>query len=126
MSKFKVRSGDTVKAGQVLGLGGMTGNATGTHLHMEVRFKGLPINPAHIISFADKELYSDTLILKKYKHRYIAYPYGKEFHIVKRGESPYRIAKRYGMDLEALRELNGYTSKTRLIIGQKVRIKKKN
>jgi len=123
MSQFKVHTGDTVKAGQVLGLGGMTGNASGTHLHMEVRFKGLPVNPAHIISFSDKELYSDTLILKKYKHRYIAYPYGKEFHIVKRGESPYRIAKRYGMDLTTLRELNGYTEKTRLIVGQKVRVK---
>lgn len=122
MSKIRVHEGDTVKAGQLLGHGGQTGNATGTHLHMEVRFKGLPVNPAHIISFQDKELYSDTLILKKYKHRYVAYPYGKEFHIVAKKDSPYKIAKRYGMTLTALCELNGITSKTKLLVGQKIKI----
>lgn len=122
MSKIRVHEGDTVKAGQMLGHGGQTGNATGTHLHMEVRFKGLPVNPAHIISFQDKELYSDTLILKKYKHRYIAYPYGKEFHIVTKRDSPYKIAKRYGMTLSALCELNDITSKTKLLVGQKIKI----
>lgn len=122
MSKIKVHEGDTVKAGHLLGLGGQTGNATGTHLHMEVRFKGLPINPAHIISFQDKELYSDTLILKKYKSMYIAYPYGKEFHIVTKKDSPYKIAKRYGMSLDKLCELNGITSKSQLLVGQKIKI----
>jgi hypothetical protein len=123
MSRLKVKTGDTVVAGQLLGLGGASGNASGTHLHMETRFKGLPVNPAHVISFSDKELYSDTLILKKSGSRYIAYPYGKEFHIVKRGESPNRIAKRYGMKLDELMQLNNYTSSTRLIVGQKVKIK---
>lgn len=122
MSKIRVHEGDTVKAGQLLGHGGQTGNATGTHLHMEVRFKGLPVNPAHMISFQDKELYSDTLILKKYKSMYVAYPYGKEFHIVTKKDSPYRIAKRYGMSLTALCELNGITSKTKLLVGQKIKI----
>lgn len=122
MSKIRVHEGDTVKAGQLLGHGGQTGNATGTHLHMEVRFKGLPVNPAHIISFQDNELYSDTLILKKYKHQYIAYPYGKEFHIVTKRDSPYRIAKRYGMTTAALCELNGITTSTKLLVGQKIKI----
>jgi hypothetical protein len=123
MSRLKVKTGDTVVAGQLLGLGGASGNASGTHLHLETRFKGLPVNPAHIISFSDKELYSDTLILKKSGSRYVAFPYGKEFHIVKRGESPNRIAKRYGMDLKELMTLNNYTASTRLIVGQKVKIK---
>ena len=122
MSKIKVKEGDSVVAGQCLGLGGMSGNATGTHLHLEMRFKGLPINPAHVVSFQDQELYADTLILKKMKNRYIAYPYGKEFHIVKKGDSPYKIAKRYGMNLTAFCEMNNITSKTRLLPGQKMKI----
>jgi len=124
MSRIKVKTGDTVVAGQLLGLGGATGNASGTHLHMETRFKGLPVNPAHIISFSQKNIHSDTLILKKSGHRYIAYPYGKKFHIVRRGDSPYRIAKRYGLTTQEVCELNGFHSKTRLVAGQKVRIKK--
>ena len=93
-----------------------------THLHLEMRFKGLPINPAHIVSFQDQEIYSDTLILKKYKHSYVAFPYGKEFHIVKKGESPYRLAKRYGMNLTAFCELNGISTKSKLLPGQKIKI----
>ena len=60
MSKTAVKEGQLVKAGELLGHGGQTGNATGTHLHLEMRFKGLPINPAHIVSFKNKEVHADT------------------------------------------------------------------
>lgn len=37
MSRIKVSSGDSVRGGQVIGLSGATGNASGPHLHMEIR-----------------------------------------------------------------------------------------
>ncbi len=123
MSKTAVKEGQLVKAGQLLGHGGQTGNATGTHLHLEMRFKGLPINPAHIVSFKNKEVHADTVVLKKMKHTYIAFPAGTEFHTVKRGEYPSKVAKRYGITTAKLCLLNEITRKTRLSIGQKLRIK---
>jgi murein DD-endopeptidase MepM/ murein hydrolase activator NlpD len=40
-----VQVGQEVKAGQVLGEVGSTGNSYGTHLHVEVHVKGQPIDP---------------------------------------------------------------------------------
>lgn len=44
-NSLKVRSGDVVEQGDVLGLMGTTGNSTGVHLHWEVRVKGKFVDP---------------------------------------------------------------------------------
>jgi murein DD-endopeptidase MepM/ murein hydrolase activator NlpD len=46
LSKLGVAAGDHVRAGQVLGLSGSTGNSTGPHLHFEVRLGSDPVDPA--------------------------------------------------------------------------------
>jgi murein DD-endopeptidase MepM/ murein hydrolase activator NlpD len=45
MSSIKVRAGQTVKRGEVIGLIGSTGKSTGPHLHYEVHYKGQIMNP---------------------------------------------------------------------------------
>jgi murein DD-endopeptidase MepM/ murein hydrolase activator NlpD len=44
-SEFKVKVGDKVETGQVIGLVGGTGRAAGPHLHFEMLVGGLPVNP---------------------------------------------------------------------------------
>jgi murein DD-endopeptidase MepM/ murein hydrolase activator NlpD len=47
MSKFKVRKGQKVKRGDVIGLVGNTGTSTGPHLHYEVIRDNKKIDPAN-------------------------------------------------------------------------------
>ena len=45
LQALAVKAGDKVSAGQTIGLGDSTGNSTGPHLHLEVKYKGNFINP---------------------------------------------------------------------------------
>lgn len=45
MSKVQVKKGDRVAVGDVIGLVGHVGWATGNHLHYEVRLNGVPLDP---------------------------------------------------------------------------------
>lgn len=46
LSAFRVLDGDHVSAGQVIGLVGATGKATGPHVHFEVQVNGTAVDPA--------------------------------------------------------------------------------
>ena len=49
LSLVKVKAGQYVKRGEVIGAVGNTGYSTGPHLHYEVRFRGQPKNPLNYI-----------------------------------------------------------------------------
>jgi murein DD-endopeptidase MepM/ murein hydrolase activator NlpD len=45
LSEWEVFPGQPVRRGEVIGLSGATGHATGPHVHYEVRVSGTPVNP---------------------------------------------------------------------------------
>lgn len=50
LSKFEVKEGEHVATGQTIGVSGGTGRATGPHLHVAVRWQGVYLNPATLLS----------------------------------------------------------------------------
>jgi murein DD-endopeptidase MepM/ murein hydrolase activator NlpD len=48
LSKIPVTAGQTIKAGETIGLSGSTGNSTGPHLHYEIRYQGKNIDPTSL------------------------------------------------------------------------------
>jgi murein DD-endopeptidase MepM/ murein hydrolase activator NlpD len=49
LSRPLVRPGQEVKAGQLLGIAGCTGWCTGTHLHFELRYRDVPVDPTFLM-----------------------------------------------------------------------------
>ena len=49
LSNIYVSVGDTVSRGQLIGQMGSTGRSTGTHLHFEIHYKGVALNPLAIL-----------------------------------------------------------------------------
>ena len=47
-----VRTGEVVRAGEVLGTAGQTGRATGAHLHLELRRKGTLCDPSALLGLS--------------------------------------------------------------------------
>jgi murein DD-endopeptidase MepM/ murein hydrolase activator NlpD len=49
LSSVRVKAGQRVRKGQRLGLAGCTGSCSGTHLHFEVKHRGVAVNPLRFL-----------------------------------------------------------------------------
>lgn len=124
LSKIIVSVNQNLRAGEVIGLGGNTGRSTGSHLHFEIRYRGQPFDPNHIVSFETFALKSDTLVLCKADYEYLIELRKIVWHKVRKGDTLGHIARKYGTTVSKLCQLNHITSRTILSIGRKLIVRK--
>ena len=132
LSKLKVTENQDVKAGEVIGLGGSTGRSTGNHLHLEVRYKGHPLNPNEMIDFASNRLKSHTFVVDR-AYFSSSNPYesshgtsssgGSKYYTIRRGDTLSKIARRNGTSVSRLCRLNGMSSRSTLRVGRRLKVR---
>jgi len=65
LSKILVLPNELIKSGNIIGLGGSTGRASGPHLHFETRYKDFPFDPRLIINFNTLSLENTAINIPK-------------------------------------------------------------
>jgi LysM repeat protein len=133
LSSILVKAGDTISTGQIIGFGGRTGRATGTHLHFEIRENGRAYNPELVFDFDNhtikpdiegKEMLADLIKKPRVTEKKHVIEMGDtpSEYVIRSGDSLWVIARRFQVTINELCELNNLTTKSILRIGSVLRI----
>ncbi len=123
MSKISVEIGQEVKSGEIIGLGGSTGRSSGPHLHYEIRYQGLSINPTEIFDFNLGRIKTELYAITSSSFDHVLKAQEAVYHRVRSGENLSVIANRYGVRVSTLTRLNNLTTRSILRVGQRLRTK---
>lgn len=137
LKTINVKVNDTIKAGDLVGLGGRTGRATCNHLHFETRLFGQPFDSNKYIDFETGSLRSDKVYYANKRaeidlHNFKKKPLpsdgadlaagGATKHVIRKGDNLSTIARRYHTSVRKICAANKITAQTTLKIGRVLRI----
>jgi murein DD-endopeptidase MepM/ murein hydrolase activator NlpD len=144
LSSIVVKANDTVRKGQILGEGGATGNAKGSHLHLVASYHGVAINPEYLFEFGDtnKIRASELWVTKKWTKPFLhsskrmtklelliseadalaSLEKEKRVYVVKKGDTLSRISRNNNVSIRSICIGNNIRSTSLLKIGQKLYI----
>jgi LysM repeat protein len=123
LSKIRVKVNQVVKSGDVIALGGSTGRSRGPHLHFEVRYKDIPLDPMRMIDYDNQRLISNNFPVTKmvfYPNDHVADAVVVK---IKSGDTIGKLARKYGTSVKEICAMNKIKSTTRLKIGRTIRVR---
>ncbi len=111
LASWKVNIGDEVQAGDTIGIGGNTGRSFGAHLHFEMKYNGVYIDPSTVFNFQEGTYLAATTEIDLSQIQAVEDEYQKElskhrYYKVRSGDCLGKIAKRYGISITRLKQLN--------------------
>lgn len=122
LSKLKVKVSQVVKAGDVVGLGGSTGRSRGPHLHFEIRYRDVPIDPLRILDYDKGSLISNSFQVSKKVFYPNDYDVNAVYHKIRSGDTLGALARKYHTSVKEICAMNKINSNTTLRIGRVLRV----
>jgi murein DD-endopeptidase MepM/ murein hydrolase activator NlpD len=146
LKAIKVKANDSIKAGDLVGLGGRTGRATCNHLHFETRLFGEPFDSNKYIDYETFTLRTDKIYYRNgqfeidpnnFNNKPVEENYpvvashkgsvktsgkGAGKHVIRNGDSLSTIARRYNTTVKKICVKNNITAQKTLKVGSVLRI----
>jgi LysM repeat protein len=123
LSKQLVDVGQEVKAGDIIAEGGSTGRSTGSHLHYELRYRGIPFDAQKVYDFPNYKILTQNFLITPSLFGNVVQARTNAYHKVRKGENLGSIARKYGVSVSALTRLNRISTRSILKIGQNLQIR---
>lgn len=146
LDRLMVKPGQVLRAGDVIGVSGKSKKSGEEILHFETRFMNESFDPALFVDFDEMDLKDNTLMLTESDlekqvvekvEKTVSVPQNDQrqnvnesnsadaaYHIVKAGETMYRISVQYNVPLNRLLQMNNMTENNATIsVGQKIRVR---
>ena len=126
LSKRLLNVGDKVFPGDIVGLAGNSGRSSAAHLHFEIRYGEINIDPATVIDFPHWSLKPGVskFSMKKARseHRKIQSKLiNNNYYVVQAGDSQGDVANWFNISIESLCRINDLKPGAPLKVGQKLR-----
>jgi len=126
LSKRLLKVGDKVFPGDIVGLAGNSGRSSAAHLHFEIRYGEVNIDPCTVIDFPHWTLREGVAKFSMKKavsdHRKIqAKLRNNNYYVVQAGDSQGDVANWFNISIESLCRINKLTPGAPLKAGQKLR-----
>ncbi len=123
LSKINVKVNQVVRSGEHIALGGSTGRSRGPHLHFEIRYKDIPLDPLRLIDYDDQKLISNNFPITKR----VFYPndFVENALVVriKSGDTVGKLAHKYHTSIKEICAMNKIKPTTTLRVGRQIRVK---